>query len=59
MSERNYAQVEKGVLALIFGLNKFHQYLYGHTFILQTDHKLLTIILGPTKGITPQGEAAQ
>ena len=50
MSERNYAQVEKEALTLIFGLNKFHQYLYGHTFILQTDHKPLTTILGRTKG---------
>ena len=51
ISERNYAQVEKEALVLIFGLNKFHQYLFGHTFILQTDHKPSTTILGPTKGI--------
>ena len=49
--EKNFAQVEKEALALIFGLSKFHQYLYGRTFILQTDHKSLTTIFGPTQGI--------
>ena len=43
---------------LIFGLNKFHQYLYGRTFIIQTDHKPLTTILEPTQGI-PSLAAAQ
>ena len=33
-AEKNYTQVEKEVLALIFGLSKFHQYLYGCTFSL-------------------------
>ena len=50
-AESKYAQVEKEALALIFGLSKYHQYLYGRTFILQTDHKPLTTILGPTQGI--------
>ena len=38
-------------MALIFGLSKFHQYLYGRTFILQTHHKSLTTILSPKQGI--------
>ena len=48
---QKYAQVEKEVLALVFGVKRFHQYLYGRIFTLITDHKPLTTILGPYHAI--------
>ena len=44
-SERNYAQIEKEMLAIVFGLEKFHHYLYGNDIIIITDHKPLTFIV--------------
>ena len=46
-SERNYAQIEKEALALIFGVKKFYNYVYAWRLIMITDHKHLTAILGP------------
>ena len=50
-TEQKYAQVEKGALALVFGVKRFHQYLYSCKFTLITDHKPLMTILGPHQAI--------
>ena len=49
-TQRRYSQVHKEALAVIFGLKKFHQFLYGRKFILVTDHKPLLALFGPTTG---------
>ncbi len=50
-AEKNYSQLEREGLAIIFGLEKYHQYLYGRKFKLVTDNQPLALILGPKKGI--------
>ena len=45
-AERNYSQLEKEGLACIFGIKRFHDYLFGRSFDLVIDHNpLLGLIL--------------
>ena len=50
-SEKNYPQIEREALALVFGVKCFHPYLYGRKVCLITDHKPLTAILAADKAI--------
>lgn len=40
-TERNYAQIDREALAVVFGGRHFHQYLCGNTFTIAMDHKPL------------------
>ena len=44
-SEKQYAQIEKEVLSIVFGCERFHEYLYGYQFVIHNDHKPLSSIL--------------
>ena len=45
-TQHNYAQIEKEMLAVVFGCTKFHDYIYGvPNVIVESDHKPLEVIL--------------
>lgn len=43
-TKKNYAQIEKELLAIVFSVNRFHQYVYGVKVNAQSDHKTLETI---------------
>ena len=43
-TETRYANIERELLAIVFGCEKFHMYIYGRSFIVKTDHKPLEMI---------------
>lgn len=49
-AQANYAQVHKEALAVVFGITKFHKYLYGAKFTLVTDNTAIKEIFNPSKG---------
>lgn len=50
-SELNYAPIDKEPRAIIFGVTKSYDYVYGRKFLLRTDHQPLVRIFGRKKGI--------
>ena len=43
-TEQNYAQIEKELYAILFGCRRFHQFIYGQSITVESDHKPLESI---------------
>ena len=43
-TEQRYANIEREMLACVFGAERFHTYVYGKSFVMQSDHKPLEMI---------------
>ena len=50
-AERSSSQIEKETLSCMFGVKRFHLYLFGRQFTLITDHKPLTTLLSENRGV--------
>ncbi|XP_064475325.1 uncharacterized protein LOC135389189 [Ornithodoros turicata] len=50
-AERNYAQLDKEGLAIVFAVTHFHQYIAGREVIIYSDHKPLLGIMGADRPI--------
>ena len=49
--EKQYSILDKEALAIVYGITKFYQYIYGRKFVLRTDHKPLERILSPRREV--------
>ena len=56
-AEKNYSQMEKEGLACVFGVKRFHAYVYGHHFTLVTDHKPLLSLFNEQKAVPSHASA--
>ena len=50
-AENFFSQIEKESWAIVHVVKKFHQYIYGRSFTIMTDHKPLLGILAENKSI--------
>ena len=49
--KKNYSQIDKEGLAVVFAVKKFHKYLYGRPFTIVMDHKPLISLFSEMRAI--------
>ena len=52
--EIRYANIERDILAVVIGCERFHTYVYGTRFTVESDHKPLEIIILKNLAAAPQ-----
>ena len=55
--EKRYSQLDKEALAIIFGVKRFHHYLYGRPFAIVSDHKPLQYLLSESRAVPTMASA--
>lgn len=56
-AERNYSNIEREALSVVFGCDKFRMYLLGTKFLIRNDHQPLKKLLGNQSRIPITGSA--
>ena len=56
-AEKKYSQLDKEGLAVVYGVKKFHQYLFGHQFEIVSDHKSLQHLFSESRSIPAMASA--
>ena len=53
-AEHKYSEIKNAALPCVFGIKKFHSYLYGRHFTFQTNHKPLLTLFSNAQAVSPQ-----
>ena len=56
-AEKNYSNIEREAMAIVFVVTRLLQFFLGRRFTLQTDHKLLKYLFAPDEEVPKTASA--